>query len=131
MRINLSLRRDGILPIDINRENVIELLDQDELRMRYEGSPLMDRLFTCEDAFACDRAYENILIDLAGLIARILFSNSEILAVIYQQLVMRLSSMNYTGNYALHCISFNWLNRAGIAKFAVYPTALGNPVGSL
>jgi hypothetical protein len=50
------------------------------------------------------------------------------MAVITDQLFLRLQASGYAGRVSFHCISFEWLNRAGVAKFGAFPIALDSPI---
>lgn len=128
MRINGELRKALYNPSQISVETVIEHIDIDELRTRFENSEVMERCLLIHDVRASDDILDNIVIDLAGLIARILHSNTEIMAVITDQLFLRLQASGYAGRVSFHCISFEWLNRAGVAKFGAFPIALDSPI---
>ena len=43
------------------------------------------------------------------------------LTMIADQLFNRAKAMGYEGMVSFHCFEFQWLNRAGIAKFGAYP----------
>lgn len=123
LRVNADITKRGFHPIQMVAENIIEFLDVDELRARYENSPIMNRCLLVDDISVAEATFDNIIIDLAGLIARILYSNSEILTVIHSQLFQRLNASGHQGLVAFHCVGFQWMNRAGIAKFGAYRIA--------
>lgn len=123
LRVNSDITKRGYHPVQMVAENIIEFLDIDELRARYENSAIMNRCLLVDDITVAEATFDNIIIDLAGLIARILYSNSEILSMIHSQLFQRLNASGYQGRVAFHCVGFSWLNRAGIAKFGAYRIA--------
>ena len=123
MRVNNEMRKTGIHPAQMVAENIIEFLDIDELRTRYENSPIMTRCLLVDDVSIAEAVFDRVIVDLAGLIARILYSNSEILSIIHSQLIGRLEATGYRGLVSFHCTGFTWLNRAGIAKFGAYRLA--------
>lgn len=120
-RLSMIMRNQGIYPSKMSGSMLASLLDKEELKARFENSDTMNRLVTTEDVVAADRIFENIQLDLADLISRILFSNCETLTMIADQLFNRAKAMGYEGMVSFHCFEFQWLNRAGIAKFGAYP----------
>lgn len=64
-----------------------------------------------------------MLLDLAGIISRIVYSNSDTLRMITDQLTMRAGAMGISGTVSIHCTNFQWLGQAAVVRFwGVHPT---------
>lgn len=120
MRINLELLQRNHLATTMDVDSVVALLDVDEMRSRFERTELMTRLITVADAYAADTVFDNMLLDLAGIISRIVYSNSDTLRMITDQLTMRAGAMGISGTVSIHCTNFQWLGQAAVVRFGVF-----------
>lgn len=120
MRINLELLQRNHLATTMDVDSVVALLDVNEMRSRFERTELMTRLITVADAYAADTVFDNMLLDLAGIISRIVYSNSDTLRMITDQLTMRASAMGINGTVSIHCTNFQWLGQAAVVRFGVF-----------
>ena len=131
-RISGIIRERNIFASQITVDTIVGLLDVTELTSRFENGDLYNRLILVEDSYACGILFDELLIDLAGLIARILYSNNEILNYIADQLALRARAHGYFANVSFHCVEVKWMNKAAIAKFGafeVYPHSLFSQLG--
>lgn len=119
MRINQEvLRRNP--STRFGTEELMEFIDVDEMRSRFESSDLMSRLLIISDAMVAESVFDNMVVDLAGIISRILISNSATLTMVVDQLTKRAEMMGITGTVTIHCTDFSWMGYNAIVKVGVF-----------
>lgn len=124
MRVNYEIVTKNPHCTEITDEMIADHLDVNELSMRFSKSSLSDRLMTVEDERAANTVFDMIVVELAGIIERILYWNSPLFTMMADQLLNR-AMLSGQGGYVYYCVNLEWMNKSAIVTFAGFLIDLG------
>lgn len=120
IRINSELRNQYPEAIRYTPDDVCRLIDVDELRQRFNTTSMCSRIELISDCYAADMRFDNLVVEFANIISRVIDFNSQLFVMIVDQLWTRAALMGLQGMSTFHCIDFAWMNKAAVVKIGCF-----------